>query len=136
MISLNSNKIVQKKTLKEIYRFIFVGIGSNIINYLIYSFLYLFSGEILISSYFGYLCGMFFSYFLGREWVFRFQSSRYKTLVKFILLHLTSMFVMGEMIYLLIITYDLIYYLAWFISTTIIAFSNFLVLKYYVFIKT
>ena len=62
----------------ELFRFLFVGVGSNIINFVIYLFVYSIGIPLFSASATGYVAGMFFSYHFGRIWVFgrKFEVSR------------------------------------------------------------
>ncbi len=54
----------------EIKRFLVVGIGSNILNYLAYYLIFITGFSIIVASAIGYLVGVFNSYYFGSTWVF------------------------------------------------------------------
>jgi putative flippase GtrA len=72
----------------EITRYALVGVGSNLINFLIYQILYLLGIQLFLASLFGYLAGIFISYTFSRLWVFGEKiGSSTKRLVSFLLVY-------------------------------------------------
>lgn len=55
---------------RQLARFLIVGVGSNILNYLVYYLAYTPGAPLVIASALGYLAGLLNSYHLGRVWVF------------------------------------------------------------------
>ena len=77
-----------KELIKEIKRFIIVGLVSNALNFLVYAFLYKIGTTIWIASAFGYIVGLSNSFYFGKTWVFNPERVVYKhAIIKFILIY-------------------------------------------------
>ena len=69
-----------KKNNLQIFKFIVSGLIASVINFLVYSSLYLIFNNLLIASFCGYFVGILFSYALAKIWVF--QNKSRQNLVK------------------------------------------------------
>lgn len=122
---------------KEISRFILTGIGSNVINFLVYVFVHALGASLFVSSLAGYGVGLFFSYHFGRIWVF---GEKHKAGVKNISLFLAVYGIGGLVMSLIIEGLDrntpLDYKISWVVGAAYAFTNNFLGLKYIVFRRT
>jgi putative flippase GtrA len=120
----------------ELFRFLFIGIGSNIINFAVYLFVYWIGIPLLAASAAGYVTGIFFSYHFGRVWVFsqRFQVSK-NNVIRFMAVYLVGGFGMSIIIEFLVRILGIDYRVSWFIGAIFAVLNNYLGLKKIVFIK-
>ena len=118
----------------EFLRFIITGVVSNLINFVIYTLLYIFFGSILAASSFGYLGGLGYSYLLGRMWVFspslRMNS---KEFLMFFLVYAVGGIGMVTIIHFseAILSFD--YRVCWLIGAVFAVLNNFIGSKFLVF---
>lgn len=54
----------------ELVRFLVVGVGSNLINFIVYFLAYAVGMPLVVAAGAGYLAGLLNSYYFGRNWVF------------------------------------------------------------------
>ena len=120
----------------ELFRFLFVGIGSNIINFATYLFVYSIGIPLLAASAAGYVIGIFFSYHFGRVWVFsqRFQVSK-NNIIRFAAVYLVGGFGMSIIIEFLVRILGIEYRVSWFVGAIFAVINNYFGLKKIVFIK-
>ena len=118
----------------EVGRFLLVGIGSNLINFVIYYFCNLLIFPLFLSALLGYSGGFFFSYTLARLWVFgeEFSSSK-KRLVSFIVVYIIGGFGMSFLIVLSTNLFELDYRISWVIGACFATVNNFYGQKVFVF---
>ena len=118
----------------EFLRLIITGVVSNLINFVIYTLLYIFFGSILAASSFGYLGGLGYSYLLGRMWVFspslRMNS---KEFLMFFLVYAVGGIGMVTIIHFseAILSFD--YRVCWLIGAVFAVLNNFIGSKFLVF---
>ncbi len=55
---------------RELLRFLVVGVGSNLLNFIVYLFAHAAGVPLATASGAGYLAGLFNSYHFGKNWVF------------------------------------------------------------------
>lgn len=55
---------------RELVRFLIVGVGSNILNFLAYLMAVAMGAPLMIAAIAGYVVGLFNSYWYGKKWVF------------------------------------------------------------------
>jgi len=120
----------------ELFRFLFVGVGSNIINFVIYLFVYSIGVPLFSASAAGYVAGMFFSYHFGRVWVFgrKFEVSK-NNLIRFVVVCGVGGLGMSIIIEVLVRTLEVDYRASWLVGATFAVTNNYLGLKKIVFNK-
>ncbi len=118
----------------ELLRFLFIGVGSNVINFIAYLLVYSIGVPLFAASVAGYTVGLFFSYHFGRIWVFglRFDVSK-KNVIRFVAVYAVGGLGMSIIIEVLVRTIGLDYRLSWFIGAVFAAINNFVGLKWLVF---
>ncbi len=118
----------------EFLRFLFVGIGSNIINFSTYILIYSIGVPLFSASIVGYSAGLIVSYHFGRVWVFstNFGVSK-KNVFRFLVVYVVGGLGMSSIIELLdeVTTFD--YKLSWFFGAVFAVVNNFFGLKWFVF---
>ena len=118
--------------IKELIRFIVVGIFSTLINFLVYYFFISINLIVELSAIIGYVTGIFISFIFGKIWVFSNHDSKVKIqLIKFFILYIFSL-----TIYTIIISHynqQLGKIFSWFIAISISTIINFIGSKYVVF---
>ena len=120
--------------ISEIIRFLLVGLGSNLINFSIYYAFIFLNFSLLLSAISGYLGGIFFSYTLGRIWVFdqRYPFSS-RRLITFLIVYAVGGLGMTSLIMLLTNLMGLDYRVSWLIGAVFATINNFFGQKYFVF---
>ena len=90
----------------QFVKFAVVGVLNSAIQYLVFLFLYSFTGtQYLLASIIGYLAGMINSYILNRRWTFGSRSQKLFTeLSRFVAVNLVSLGVNLGLLYLLVST--------------------------------
>ena len=118
----------------ELFRFLFVGVGSNIISYAIYLFVYSIGIPLFAASAAGYVVGIFFSYHFGRTWVFdrKFEASK-NNVIRFLTVYAIGGLSMISIIELMAGTLCVDYRASWLVGSIFTAISNYLGLKKLVF---
>ena len=118
----------------QILRFIVSGVLASIVNYLVFSSLYLIMNKVFIASIFGYLIGLIVSYVLAKNWVFR---NKYRKPIANSFFIFCFIYFLGgmEMSFLIVIINQLSnnYRLAWFFGALVAAINNYLGSKYFSF---
>lgn len=123
-----------KELFKEINRFVFVGIGSNILNFILYVFLYKIGIAIWIASALGYIAGLVNSYYFGKTWVFSPEKDVFsQAFFKFVLIYGISGVGMVLIINFLDNRTNLDFRLIWFFGALFAFINNFLGSKLFVF---
>ena len=139
MIGMNiakktANKFIHTLIRYSFFRFIFVGIISNIVNF---SFFLLLSDRgfsLAIVVIIPYFLGLLISYFLGNLWVFKKRDvTNYLYLKKFIIVYFIGAIIMIWMVYILKVDFHLRSEFAWFFSACVVVITNYLGLKEWVF---
>lgn len=121
---------------KNLVRFFYVGILSNVINFIVYYLSNKFSVNLLLSSFLGYFSGLICSYHFGRVWVFDFKFLiSLNNILFFILVYFTGLLWMMTIINLLVVNLHIGYKISWLIGAIASAMNNFLGLKFLVFKK-
>jgi len=118
----------------ELLRFLFVGIGSNIINFVVYILAYSIGISLFASSVIGYSAGLISSYHFGRVWVFgeKFNISK-KNVSRFAAVYAVGGLGMSALIVILHESMGLDYRISWFVGAVFAAINNFIGLKWFVF---
>ena len=122
------------KNKVQIFKFIIVGLCSNILNFLVYKSIFIITSNINLSSILGYFVGLLNSFLFSSKWVF----SNYKYI------RLDKTFTMFVLVYILggiemTVTINVIYKLSqnhiisWLCGACCAAINNFLFSKYFIF---
>jgi len=124
---------------KELLKYIFVGLSTVLIDFLIYKFLIKFI-IIYLAKTISFLSGTFFSYQLNRTWTFKSGKKTLSQFIKYLIIHITSLVLNVFINSLLLNTfsknYFLIYEVSFLIATLTSAIYNFLFIKMFIFNNT
>ena len=127
------------KKNKELFRYIFVGLSTVLIDFLIYKFLIKFI-VIYLAKTISFLSGTFFSYQLNRTWTFKSGKTKLSQFIKYLIIHITSLIINVFLNSLLLNTFSKNYFLSYEISfliaTLTSAIYNFLFIKKFIFNNT
>ena len=122
-----------KKNKSQIFKYLISGAISCSFSFLIYSTLYKYSQNSIISSFIGYFTGILISFTFARLWVFKKSRKNSKKKIIFY----TFIYVLGsiEMTMIISIVNSLIaeYRISWLFGASIAAINNYLGTKYFVF---
>ena len=125
-----------KELIKEIKRFIIVGLVSNALNFLVYAFLYKIGTTIWIASAFGYIVGLSNSFYFGKTWVFNPERVVYKhAIIKFVFIYGFGGLGMVLIITMLDSLTVMDYRVIWFFGAFFAFLNNYLGSKIFVFPK-
>lgn len=129
-----NDQSLNNKSRTEFLRFIITGAVSNLINFIIYTLLYVFFGSLLAASMFGYLAGLGYSYLLGRVWVFSssMQMNSKESLI-FILVYAIGGTGMVSIIHFSEAIFRFDYRFCWLLGAVFAALNNFFGSKFLVF---
>ena len=124
---------------KELLKYIFVGLSTVLIDFLIYKFLIKFI-VIYLSKTISFLSGTFFSYQLNRTWTFKSGEKTLSQFIKYLIIHITSLLLNVFINSLLLNTFSKNYFLSYevsfLIATLTSAIYNFLFIKKFIFNNT
>ena len=128
-----------KNNKKELIKYIFVGLSTVLIDFLIYKFLIKFI-VIYLAKTISFLSGTFFSYQLNRTWTFKSGKTKLSQFIKYLIIHITSLIINVFLNSLLLNTFPKNYYLSYevsfLIATLTSAIYNFLFIKKFIFNNT
>ena len=131
--------MLKNKKNKELLKYIFVGLSTVLIDFLIYKFLIKFI-VIYLSKTISFLSGTFFSYQLNRTWTFKSGKTKLSQFIKYLIIHITSLVLNVFINSLLLNTFSKNYFLSYevsfLIATLISATYNFLFIKIFIFNNT
>jgi len=117
----------------EIKRFIFIGLISTLINYLVYFFSLKITSNISFSSFLGYSLGLVNSFIYGKKFVFsNLTKMNIKLITKFLFVYFIGGFGM-TLIITFLSRYNFNYQLSWLVGVTFSFINNFLGSKLFVF---
>ena len=121
---------------KELLKYIFVGLSTVLIDFLIYKFLIKFI-FIYLAKTISFLSGTFFSYQLNRTWTFKSGKTKLSQFIKYLIIHITSLIINVVLNSLLLNTFSKNYFLSYevsfLIATLTSATYNFLFIKIFIF---
>ena len=124
---------------KELLKYIFVGLSTVLIDFLIYKFLIKFI-VIYLAKTISFLSGTFFSYQLNRTWTFKSGKKTLSQFIKYLIIHITSLVLNVFINSLLLNTFSKNYFLSYevsfLIATLTSATYNFLFIKIFIFNST
>ena len=124
---------------KELIKYIFVGLSTVLIDFLIYKFLIKFI-VIYLAKTISFLSGTLFSYQLNRTWTFKSGKKTLSQFIKYLIIHITSLVLNVFINSLLLNTFSKNYFLSYevsfLIATLTSATYNFLFIKIFIFNNT
>ena len=119
----------------EINRFIFIGIISTLINYLVYFFSIQITSNLSFSSFLGYSLGLLNSFIFGKKYVFNnLLKIDHKLITKFLFVYFIGGLGM-TLIIIVLSSFNFNYQFSWIVGVTFSFINNFLGSKLYVFKK-
>ena len=128
--------MLKNKKNKELLKYIFVGLSTVLIDFLIYKFLIKFI-VIYLAKTISFLSGTFFSYQLNRTWTFKSGKTKLSQFIKYLIIHITSLIINVFLNSLLLNTFPKNYYFSYevsfLIATLTSAIYNFLFIKKFIF---
>ena len=131
--------MLKNKKNKELLKYIFVGLSTVLIDFLIYKFLIKFT-VIYLAKTISFLSGTFFSYQLNRTWTFKSGEKTLSQFIKYLIIHITSLVLNVFINSLLLNTFSKNYFLSYevsfLIATLTSATYNFLFIKIFIFNNT
>lgn len=131
--------MLKNKKNKELLKYIFVGLSTVLIDFLIYKFLIKFI-VIYLAKTISFLSGTFFSYQLNRTWTFKSGEKTLSQFIKYLIIHITSLVLNVFINSLLLNTFSKNYFLSYevsfLIATLTSATYNFLFIKFFIFNNT
>ena len=131
--------MLKNKKNKELLKYIFVGLSTVLIDFLIYKFLIKFI-VIYLAKAISFLSGTFFSYQLNRTWTFKSGKKTLSQFIKYLIIHITSLILNVFINSLLLNTFSKNYFLSYevsfLIATLTSAIYNFLFIKIFIFNNT
>ena len=131
--------MLKNKKNKELLKYIFVGLSTVLIDFLIYKFLIKFI-FIYLAKTISFLSGTFFSYQLNRTWTFKSGKKTLSQFIKYLIIHITSLVLNVFINSLLLNTFSKNYFLSYevsfLIATLTSAIYNFLFIKKFIFNNT
>ena len=131
--------MLKYKKYKELLKYIFVGLSTVLIDFLIYKFLIKFI-VIYLAKTISFLSGTFFSYQLNRTWTFKSGRKTLSQFIKYLIIHITSLVLNVFINSLLLNTFSKNYFLSYevsfLIATLTSATYNFLFIKIFIFNNT
>ena len=131
--------MLKNKKNKELLKYIFVGLSTVLIDFLIYKFLIKFI-VIYLAKTISFLSGTFFSYQLNRTWTFKSRKKTLSQFIKYLIIHITSLVLNVIINSLLLNTFSKNYFLSYevcfLIATLTSATYNFLFIKIFIFNST
>jgi len=124
--------MLKNKKNKELLKYIFVGLSTVLIDFLIYKFLIKFI-VIYLAKTISFLSGTFFSYQLNRTWTFKSGKKTLSQFIKYLIIHITSLILNVFINSLLLNTFSKNYFwsyeVCFLIATLTSATYNFLFIK-------
>ena len=119
---------------KDFFRFILVGLGSNIINFSIYILIYFLFENLFIGTFLGYIFGLYFSFYFGRIWVFgKTYKQSTSNSIRFLAVYLLGLLLMTSIVEISTNYYMFNYKISWFIAALVTFINNFIGSKWFVF---
>lgn len=118
----------------EMFRFLFVGLASNMLNYASYLLIRNAGAALMMASVVGYTAGLYNSYYFGRRWVFNAQRTKHgQAAFRFVIVYLVGGAGMAGIIEGLDHLFGWDYRVTWFAGAAFAFANNFLGSKWLVF---
>lgn len=119
---------------KDKFRFILVGLMSNIINFVIYEWMYYIFNSLTIASVLGYISGLYISYSFARTWVFgKVYGTELRRKILFVIVYLIGLVLMTAIIGYMSNSLLIDYQLSWLCGGCVAMINNYLGTKHIVF---
>lgn len=119
---------------RDILRFILVGVGSNLANFLGYCLLVLIDAPVFVAAVFGYILGLLCSYHFGRTWVFgRRFDVKLASIGRFLIVYAIGGLGMSTIAAIMVDGLMFPYAVGWCFGAGFAACSNFIGLRWLVF---
>lgn len=129
-----AHPVLMSRLHGELARFLMVGVGSNLLNFVIYLFAYAAGIPLVAAAAAGYMAGLINSYHFGRNWVFDAGDLAGKmAILRFAVVYTIGGIGMSAIIETLDRTQGLDYRLSWFFGAVFAFTNNFLGSKWLVF---
>jgi putative flippase GtrA len=127
--------LLKNKIGTQFYKFIVVGVGSTLVNYLIfYTLLEFLKINYLISSAFGFLFGMMIGYFLNRKWTFQMETKTTNAeIIKYFFVYAFSLILSLIFLKITVDAFKINAKIANFFALILTTFTNFIGIKMTVF---
>ena len=127
--------LLKNKIGTQFYKFIVVGVGSTLVNYLIfYTLLEFLKINYLISSAFGFLFGMMIGYFLNRKWTFQMDTKTTNAeIIKYFFVYAFSLILSLIFLKITVDAFKINTKIANFFALILTTFTNFIGIKMTVF---
>lgn len=126
----------RNKKNKELIKYLIVGISTVFIDFIVYKLLIKFIA-IYLSKTFSFLCGTLWSYQFNRTWTFKYGNPKISQFVKYLIIHITSLFLNVSINSTLLKTFysnfSWSYSFSFFSATIVSAVYNFLCIKIFIF---
>lgn len=122
------------RTSAELTRFLVVGVGSNLLNFVVYVLAHTIGAPLIVASTAGYLAGILNSYHFGKIWVFDAANRTHNmTIVFFLLVYAIGGIGMSGIIEALDRYVGLDYRISWIFGAIFAFLNNFFGSKWLVF---
>ncbi len=122
--------------IENFSRFLLVGFGSTLINFIFFYIFQVLEFKIFVSSLTGYLAGVINSYYWGSKWVhFKVYKIKLLSFTKFVLLYGINGIIVSFIIQEVQLSYGLDYRICWVLGTSYGVTANFAGQKLLIFNK-
>tara|TARA_B100000575_G_scaffold10020_1_gene7381 strand:- start:6424 stop:6828 length:405 start_codon:yes stop_codon:yes gene_type:complete len=132
------NKLKKLWENNKLFRFLIIGSLTVIIDFILYSILYLIGFSSLISKSLGFISGTIFAYFANRSLTFKSNKKGLFIFINFLLLYILSLFmnvVINEAMLDFYLFGKLNYLISFIVATGFSATLNFMVMNFILFKK-
>lgn len=119
--------------MEKFIKFGLVGVLNTVITIIVFNILRVFGINMVVANSIGYICGMVNSYFWNNRWVFKSNSKDLKTVLKFIVVNLITMFINNLILILLVQNIGINEFIAQIIALVLITVINFIGNKLWTF---
>ena len=129
-------KIINIWKNSKVLRFLFVGSSTVLIDFLVYSILYLIGINSKISKSLGFVSGTFYAYYMNKNITFKSDKKGIKVFISFIILYIFSLFInvsINETLLHLNFFFNYKYLFSFFIATLVSAILNYTVMNLIIF---
>ena len=121
---------------RQIIKYTAVGIGSNLVNFSVFSLLYAFLHvNYLLAAGTGYLTGMYLGFLFNGKWTFKVEKPSVLMLIKYFSIYFFTLMLVLLTLYVLVNFAEFNTYIAYAVVIVIAVGSNFFGMKFWVFNK-
>tara|TARA_Y100000768_G_scaffold381630_2_gene360634 strand:+ start:773 stop:1180 length:408 start_codon:yes stop_codon:yes gene_type:complete len=120
----------------KVLRFLFVGSSTVLIDFIVYSILYLIGINSKISKSLGFVSGTLYAYYMNKNITFKSDKKGIKVFISFIILYIFSLFInvsINETLLHLTFFFNYKYLFSFFIATLVSAILNYTVMNLIIF---